>query len=73
VYKIAKDDRSDVEESEIEDLDKTKEATVNLLKEQVEALPLLNGNGFANGHANGVLKASGNETAIQSKRRKGAQ
>jgi acyl-CoA-dependent ceramide synthase len=72
VYKIAKDDRSEVEESELEEMEHKKEATVDVSAKKVEALPLLNGNGFANGSANGVVKATGNGTAVLPTSRKNA-
>lgn len=72
VYKIAKDDRSEAEESGLEEMERKKEETVNMLAKKVEALPLLNGNGFANGSANGVIKATGNRTAVPPKSRKNA-
>ncbi|RDL33013.1 Uncharacterized protein BP5553_08452 [Venustampulla echinocandica] len=71
VYNVAKDDRSDTsedEELELEDIEPKKEET-----KKVEALPLLSGNGFANGSANGVMKATGNGTATLPPRRKSAR
>jgi acyl-CoA-dependent ceramide synthase len=64
VHSIAKDDRSEAEESELEEMERKKEETVKMFTKKVEALPLLNGNGFANGSANGVIKATGNRTAV---------
>lgn len=63
VHRIAKDDRSEAEESEVEEMER-KEETVKNLTNKAEALPLLNGNGFANGSANGAIKATGNGTAV---------
>ena len=71
MYRIAKDDRSEAEESGLEEMERKKE-TVNTLAKKVEALPLLNGNGFANGSANGVIKATGNGTAVPPTSRKNA-
>lgn len=51
VYDIVKDDRSEVEESELEEMERTKKEI-----EKGEALRLLKANGVANGSANGVSK-----------------
>jgi acyl-CoA-dependent ceramide synthase len=59
VYKIAKDDRSEAEVSETEDLVTTKGGIVT--DANTEAMPRLNANGFANGRAESVVKASGIE------------
>lgn len=72
VHRIAKDDRSEAEESELEEMERKKEETVKMLTKKVEALPSLNGNGFANGSANGVIKATGNGTAVPPTKRKSA-
>jgi acyl-CoA-dependent ceramide synthase len=71
VYRIAKDDRSEAEESGLEEMEH-KEETLNKLAKKIETLPLLNGNGFANGSANGVIKATGNGTAVLPTSRKNA-
>lgn len=70
VYSIAEDDRSEAEESELEEMERKKKDTVNML--QAETLPLLNDNGFANRSANGVIKATGNGIAIPPTKRKSA-
>jgi acyl-CoA-dependent ceramide synthase len=72
VHRIAKDDRSEAEESELEEMERKKEETAKMLTKKVEALPLLNGNGFAHGSANGVIKATGNGTAVPPTKRKSA-
>jgi very-long-chain ceramide synthase len=72
VYRIAKDDRSEAEESGLEEMERKKEEMVNMLAKKVGALPLLNGKGFANGSANGVIKATGNGTAVPPTSRKNA-
>ena len=72
MHRIAKDDRSEAEESELEEMEHKKEETINMLTEKVEVLPLLNGNGFANGSANGVIKATSNGTAVPPTKRKSA-
>jgi very-long-chain ceramide synthase len=74
VHNIAKDDRSEVEESELEDIERKKAA--QLLKEaerrRAEELLLLTGNGSVNGSANDVAKVSGNGSATPSMKRKSA-
>lgn len=66
MHNIAKDDRSEAEESELEEMERKKEEM-----KKVEALPSLNGNGFVNGSANGVTKATGNGTGAPPTKRKG--
>lgn len=70
VHRIAKDDRSEAEESELEDME-SKEETVKMSTKKDEARPLSNGNGFANSSANGVIKVTGNGIAVPPTKRKG--
>ena len=63
VHRIAKDDRSEAEESESEEVNEGK-------KQLGKALPLLNGIEFVNGSANGVIKATGSATTLPPARRK---
>lgn len=84
VYSIAKDDRSEADESELEEMEKEmekemkeemegeKEETVKMLTQNTEALPLSNGNGFGNTSANGVTKATSNGIVKPPIKRKGA-
>ena len=72
MHRIAKDDRSEAEESELEEMERKKEEAVKMLTKKVEAPPLLNGNGFANGSANGMIKATGNGTTVPPTKRKSA-
>ena len=65
VHRIAKDDRSEAEESESEEVN-------HKMKQTDEALPLLNGIGFVNGSANGEVEATENTTTIPPTRRKSA-
>lgn len=67
VHKIAKDDRSEEEEEE-EGLEEM--ARKEKEKKQVDALPLLNGDGFGNGIPNGATRATGNRTARSPSQRK---
>lgn len=76
VYNIAKDDRSEAEESETEDLDKTKDETRQMVTEKAESL-MVDSTGIEprskrNGHSNDLSRASGPQTA-RSSRRKGAR
>ena len=71
VYRIAKDDRSDAEESGLEEVER-KEETVNMLPSKVDQLSLLNSKPFANGSADVVIKATGNRIAVPRTRRKNA-
>lgn len=76
VHNVVKDDRSEVEESELEDLARKKERKEAEERNRAAELLLLNGNGSANGSANGnakgVAKATGNGSASSSKNRKSA-
>lgn len=72
VHRIAKDDRSEAEDSELEEMERKKEETGKMSTKKVEALPLLNDNGFASGSANGAIKATGNGTAVPPTTRKSA-
>ncbi|MCJ1262483.1 hypothetical protein MMC22_002353 [Lobaria immixta] len=72
VHRIAKDDRSEAEDSELEEMERKKEETGKMSTKKVEALPLLNDNGFASGSANGAIKAAGNGTAVPPTTRKSA-
>lgn len=72
VHRIAKDDRSEGEESELEEMEGKKDESVKMLTKKVEAQPLVNGNGFAIGSANGVIKATGNGAATPPTKRKSA-
>lgn len=72
VHRIAKDDRSEGEESELEEMEGKKEEPVKMLTKKVEAQPLVNGNGFAIGSGNGVIKATGSGAAAPPTKRKSA-
>ena len=72
MHKIAKDDRSEDDEPELE-TDRLKDEAAQMLIEKVEALPLLSGHENGNGSANRTTKANGNGTAVPPVRRKSAR
>lgn len=69
VYNQADDDRSEAEESEIEEAEKSN----SVENKTTEATPLLNGDAKANGAANGVLKARPNGAASSQSKKKSAR
>lgn len=75
VHNVVKDDRSEVEESELEDLERKKARQERKEAEErnrAAELLLLNGNGFANGNAKSAAKATGSGSASLLKKRKSA-
>ncbi|TVY15993.1 Sphingosine N-acyltransferase-like protein FUM17 [Lachnellula arida] len=68
VYRIAKDDRSEVEESELEEMGRKDLGTVDISrrKNDTEAGTLSSPKnpGLVNGGANGLVNATGNETIV---------
>lgn len=75
VYNVVKDDRSEVEESELEEMERKKARQERKEVEErnrAAELLLLNGNASANGSAKSATKATGNGTASSSKKRKSA-
>ncbi|KFY92456.1 hypothetical protein V498_04947 [Pseudogymnoascus sp. VKM F-4517 (FW-2822)] len=75
VHNIVKDDRSEVEESELEELERKKARQERKEAEErnrAAELLLLNGNASANGSAKSAAKATGNGSASSSKKRKSA-
>lgn len=75
VHNIVKDDRSEVEESELEDLERKK--ALRERKEEEERnraaeLLLLTSNGSVNGSAKSAAEATGNGSVSSSKKRKSA-
>ncbi|KFY73887.1 hypothetical protein V499_06055 [Pseudogymnoascus sp. VKM F-103] len=76
VHNIVKDDRSEVEESELEDLERKKARKERKEEEErnrAAELLLLNGNGSVNGNAKSAVKATGSGSASSAaKKRKSA-
>ncbi|KFZ12086.1 hypothetical protein V501_04408 [Pseudogymnoascus sp. VKM F-4519 (FW-2642)] len=76
VHNIVKDDRSEVEESELEDLERKKARKERKEEEErnrAAELLLLNGNGSVNGSAKSAVKATGSGSASSAaKKRKSA-
>lgn len=75
VHNIVKDDRSEVEESELEDLERKKARKERKEEEErnrAAELLLLNGNGSVNGNAKSAVKATGSVSASSAKKRKSA-
>ncbi|KFY41073.1 hypothetical protein V495_05090 [Pseudogymnoascus sp. VKM F-4514 (FW-929)] len=75
VHNIVKDDRSEVEQSEIEDQERKrarKERKEEEERQRAAELLLLNGNGSANGSAKVAAKATGSGSVSSSKKRKSA-
>ncbi|KAL8968769.1 MAG: hypothetical protein Q9197_004703 [Variospora fuerteventurae] len=72
VHKIAKDDRSDDDEPELE-TDQLKDEAVRVLTGKVDALLFINGNSIRNDRANHTTKATGNGTAVPPVRRNNAR
>lgn len=71
VHNVVKDDRSEVEESELEELERKRAGEEE--RRRAAELLLLNGNGSTNGSAKGAIKATGNGiAAAPSKKRKSA-
>ncbi|KAG4221387.1 Sphingosine N-acyltransferase-like protein [Phytophthora cactorum] len=68
VYQEADDDRSEAEESDVEEQENTAAEKPKAIKESTEATPLLNGNANGNGTANGV-KTRSNGSASASKKK----
>ncbi|KAI1464782.1 longevity assurance proteins LAG1/LAC1 [Daldinia caldariorum] len=68
VYQEADDDRSEAEESDVEEQENTTAEKPKAIKQSTEAVPLLNGNANGNGIANGV-KTRSNGAASASKKK----
>lgn len=77
VYRIAKDDRSEVEESELEELSREKVGSVNMSRKKDKASEMLSstkGSGLVNRGASGFINVTGNETIVTGPtRRRGAR
>lgn len=70
VYSVADDDRSEAEESDVEE---PAEKPKSIQEKSIEATPLLNGNAEVNGIANGAVKARQNGTVSSPSKKKSAR
>lgn len=72
VHNIVKDDRSEVEESELEELERKKARKEAEERKRAAELLLLNGNASANGNSKVAAKATGSGSASSLKKGKSA-